>query len=279
MLIPDDPNSKNAVAIEGTRTTSTVSSETQLPWSPLKHLGLNLDGIKSIIIEVGTSNAADTREMALRRPDVLLVLFEPLLVLPAHTNGCKGMERRCTLITSAVSNMNGLATFRIGSGNRCGSLMGKGTGCAKTIGSIVVPTLTLDTILDQLPTHLPIELLMVDAQGSDFFALAGIKRHHERIANLIFECQDLARGNRLFIYDRDTTKTCSEIVACVKEFWGMEYLGSSFNMAHVREMNVLMDPLHNANIRHPTLPNIPLTRPTRNSRKGCTHAQKLTGLA
>ena len=246
---------------EGAEKSSAEGKESQRPsnfvWTPTKNLGLNLDGIKSVIIEVGTNNNADTRDMAIRRPDALLLLFEPLTVLPAHQNGCRGMERRCSLITAAVSNTNSLATFRIGVGTRCSSLMSKGTGCGRGVGNIVVPTLTLDSILDELPADLPIELLMVDAQGTDFYALAGLKRHHKRIANLIFECQDLARGNKLFIYDKEKTKTCSEIVSCVQKFYGMEYVGSSFNMPHVREMNALMvqqgHPLANVNIRHPRM--------------------------
>jgi FkbM family methyltransferase len=204
--------------------------------------------VKKVLIEVGTNNRPDFAHIARASSDVLYIMVEPLTAQAALAAGCKHIEDRCTVVAGAVSNFNGFSSFRVGAASACSSLQPGGRGCAAKAAQIVVPTFTLDRILDEIPGDLPIELLVLDCQGTDFYAASSLRRHRHRVANIILECQDIPHRSKLSLYPSKKERNCGEVVSCITQHWGEGWVLHKLqeNMYHVKEVNAIF-----VNTRHP----------------------------
>lgn len=150
-------------------------------------------GVTSVMMEIGCSDF-DTLDTQLSRPSKnqsFLLSFEPLLdkyavLLARGTSRFHGASRdrsvplghhhpRGVILPLAVTPYGGPINFSVAKTAGCSSMLpianarAAATGwCAPQLESRQVPSLSLPTALELIPSHIPITLLKIDAQGADF---------------------------------------------------------------------------------------------------------------
>ena len=220
-----------------------------------------LDGpasVKYAVVEVGTNILGEFVGTSRKNPAEYYLAIEPLTGERTAEHTCAASYGdRCTVVTGAVGQRRGWLPLRIGADTACSSLLGNGTLCGKHARTIVVPTLTADDVIDMVPPHLYIRLLALDCQGMDFYAASTLRRNRDRVAVLIFECQDLPMGpHRLWLYQDPRIRNCAQIISCIEDTWpGWKFTGCAVNYLNIRENNChfvnTKHPHHDARLRHP----------------------------
>ncbi len=123
--------------------------------------------------------------------------------LPALRSNA-ALSANIEIVQKAVSSHDGVAEFTVGHGSEVGTLEAEGGP------TVSVPTITVDTFVDQRP-EINIGLIKTDIEGHDIQALKGMERTVVRFQPLIVsECGDaeglraICRGwgYKLFAYER-----------------------------------------------------------------------------
>ena len=193
--------------------------------------------VDRVVIEVGPNTAPEVFRLYKRRasaPTTLFVLVEPLTIDLRHK--CHGrFPGRCLLLPSAAGLQNGHLALH--AAEKCSSVLGGAkTGCAVTNVTLNVSVLTLDAIVEALPRHLPVPLVVLDCQGMDLGVAASLRRHRARVGMLVLECQDVP------LHDTSTlisprAMTCGQAMDCITKQWAWRFVHCYYNTYHVRELN------------------------------------------
>ena len=102
--------------------------------------------------------------------------------------------------------------------------------------AIVIPTITLGTLLNWIPAAVVVDLVKVDAQGADLMILRTMGPAKKRVRNLQIEVQDLQPSDRLRMYENGANRkeSSAEITG-----WGFTEKVCKMQNCAVGEMNCL----------------------------------------
>lgn len=236
------------------------SSETSSPMELLKRMFAKLEVpkfITTIVIEVGTHANPQFLPKTKRSPNQYFIGVEPIVprkVMPL----CNGIANRCSIFPVAVGLREGTALMNVGAETSCSSLLplhGPTGSCHSLQSFRNVTTVTLGTILRRLSSNILVEVIALDLQGFDLYALSTLARDRalrSRIGNLILECQDLSVGSPKLL--SPGARTCGEAVACISQHWGFKLtactrtvMPAEYNCVFINPAN----PLHSTAYRHP----------------------------
>jgi FkbM family methyltransferase len=150
------------------------------------------DGIKTVWINVGTHTDP------LLPPDndksVMVIGFEPNLELIRRITP----HERVYIVPAAVGNFEGVAAFHLSNNDGSSSSLAQFHDHAAKLNSgksSYVPVVRLDSILQQIPDHIKVDKIKIDAQGFDLEVIKSAGSQLHRFKSIIGEVvvnEDLA---------------------------------------------------------------------------------------
>ncbi len=143
-------------------------------------------------IDVGAHRGETTFEYARTHPEVIVYAFEPDISVASHRYA---LLRNFIVIAMAVSDRDGFSEFNVNSNDMTSSLLPldaetvpryRGAEGIRTLRRVMVPTIRLDTFLNQAGIT-RVEYLKVDAQGHDLEVLRSLGDRISDVASLRVE--------------------------------------------------------------------------------------------
>lgn len=152
-----------------------------VPSFPLGPDGLfSYPNVTTLWFDVGAHESAMySRDSLNARPELGVIAFEPMYDKWGKLSTTNRVNDRLFTVPAAVSSGDpvSFSTFRRAATDMCSSLRPIDTrtrrkdwppGCTETIWTVTVPTVTLASVLERIPSSIRLEMLKIDAQGSDF---------------------------------------------------------------------------------------------------------------
>eukprot|EP00759_Apiculatamorpha_spiralis_P045409 PhF_6_TR42170/c0_g2_i2/m.63760 len=210
--------------------------------------------ISRIIMEIGTNTKPDFMGV-LADPTTYFIAFEPLPyifpIMVANVVPTAAVKENFLPIPAAVSPTPGYLTIHESSIPGCSSLLtlsskagesfkaeadsrvqaAKNTKkrphvsalrmagvCTKSKKNHTIPVFPLSHFLPFIPKERFIDLIVIDAQGYDYFVVKSLGEERHRVANVVLECQNLEPGHPKLL--TVGAKTCGEQYNCVAQTWG-----------------------------------------------------------
>jgi len=151
---------------------------------------------KELVIQVGVHQAF----VGPRKPGSFIIGFEPMLsnINAGQLEGVANTK----IVPAAVTEHSGIATFHILTGDASHSLKTPSRDYMKTGRTIMVPTVTLESVLVCItdPRFAVIDFLMCDAQGADFNVVKSAGKELKRFRFVKLEVEAVTgKGNIFYI--------------------------------------------------------------------------------
>lgn len=182
-------------------------------------------GVEKVFIEVGTNDEPELGPLLRTHPNAALIGFEPQPGVFSDMIRRFPTKQRLVAFPAAITPNEGYVPMFISAHKGCSSLLSmndrarhfaKKEGkraprksgviqlrtleyCASVDQQINVPSFPLKTVLSRIPSHISIDLLMIDAQGFDTVVVSTVGDAGRRAKFIVLECQDLDPGHLLFL--------------------------------------------------------------------------------
>ena len=215
--------------------------------------------VTSLIVEVGTNKYPEYLNYALSTTGTFFVGVEPILEKYAILTKLlreKSITGMYAAVPAAVADGAGEVQFNVARISECSSLLPLApfdrkwtprkssflSSCLALAKKVWVPRIALDTLLSHLPSHVPIRLLSIDAQGYDVQVANTLRAQSVNVHNLVLECQDLPRVSVRWLYPG--AQSCGQAIDCVTRL-GFHFVHCSGNyegmgdLLQAREHNCL----------------------------------------
>jgi len=231
----------------------------------------NLHGVRRVVIEVGTNTRPELRH-SLNNGHTFFIPFEPMP--PTFRVMSKDLKKEkpnhwgnVLPVPAAIAPEPGHLTLYESENPACSSLLPMSTkakdvfdimgnrrqkvvdivsGCTKNATVHMVPVFPLSQILAFIPRKVPIDIIMIDAQGFDLAVVKTMGEERHRVGHVILECQNLSPGNAKLL--TVGAKTCGEQYNCVARKWGWKMRFCWWNFRALKELNCLYsNPLREEN--------------------------------
>ena len=162
-----------------------VTSDSQLKYLNPGHAGFDVELLKIVdefvepgaeIWDIGANVGVFTFAAAAKGARVLAVEPDPYMAsLMLRSRALPGnVDRRIDILAGAVSNRAGISEIRFARGGRASNALKEVSGTRSDAfflpGSALVPTVTLDSLLEFSPNP---SFLKIDVEGAEFLALSG----------------------------------------------------------------------------------------------------------
>lgn len=168
----------------------------------LKIIALN-DKIGETIVDVGASEGLFLQKAARFFPNINYLVIEPREeVLEKLNIQIERLGINATLLNVALSDQSGYAQMDIFSHRDASSLKLGGNGIkSEVLGSIQIPTKTLDEIIPKKNNSKNIKIIKIDVEGFELNVLRGATNSLINSKNLIIELSPLRHSNYLETID------------------------------------------------------------------------------